>query len=214
MRLAGLYTSGLSARTATAALLLSGLLLAAGCGGASRADWKIVFPAFRDGDWSLYAVGRVGGKPMRVGPSTEPSLGSVLSVSPDRRRLVFASRVSLSGFRLAVMNADGSGRRDLGTGDPSSVAWSPDGNRIAVASLYGRLFVMDADGNGRRRLTGGDSDSSPAWSPDGNRLAFVREFDGVMLVDSDGGNLHLLRRTDEDVTQLHWAPDGRSPACG
>ena len=62
---------------------------------------------------------------------------------------------------------------------------------------------MDADGNGRRRLTGGDSDSSPAWSPDGNRLAFVREFDGVMLVDSDGGNLHLLRRTDEDVTQLH-----------
>jgi Tol biopolymer transport system component len=204
------YTFGLSARTAAAALLLSGLLLAPGCGGGSRADWKIVFPGFLDGDWGLYAVGRAGGGPVRIGPSSEPSLGSVLSVSPDGRRLVFAAGLGVNGFRLAVMNADGSGRRDLGTGDPSSVAWSPDGKRIAFASLYGRLFVMDADGNGRRRLTGGDGDSNPAWSPDGNRLAFVREFDGVMLVDSDGRNLHLLSRAGDDVAQLHWAQDGRS----
>jgi Tol biopolymer transport system component len=191
-------------------LFLSGLLLAPGCGGASRADWRIVFPGFLDGGWSLYAVGRPGGRPVRIGPSTEPSLGSVVSVSPDGHKLVFAGGAGASGFDLAVMNADGSARRDLGTGDPSSAAWSPDGKRIAIASLYGRLFVMDADGSGRSRLTGGDGDSSPAWSPDGKRLAFVREFDGVMLVDPDGRNLHLLRRTDDDVAQLHWAPDGRS----
>jgi hypothetical protein len=134
----------------------------------------------------------------------------VFSVSPDGRKLVFAGSVGANGFRLAVMNADGSGRRELGTGDPSSVAWSPDGKRIAFASLYGRLFVMGADGSGRRRLTGGDGDSDPAWSPDGKRIAFVREFGGVMLVDSDGRNLDPLKRTDDEVAQLHWAPDGRS----
>jgi hypothetical protein len=35
-----------------------------------------------------------------------------------------------------------------------------------------------------------------------------------MLVDSDGRNLHVLKRIDEDVGQLHWAADGRSLTLG
>ncbi len=192
-------------------MVLSGLLLAPGCGGGSPGDWKIVFPGFRDGFWSLYAVGRQGGTPVRIGPSSEPVLGefgSSLAVSPDGGRLIVAGDVP----RLIVMEADGSARRDLGSGDPSSAVWSPDGKRIAFTGLQGGIFVIGADGKDKRRVAGID-DSGPTWSPDGKRLAFARATDdgvAVMLVDPDGGHLHLLRRLQGDIMQTHWAPDGRS----
>ena len=48
-------------------MLLAGLLLASGCGGASRGEWNVVFPAFRDGGWGIYVVSRDGGAPVRIG---------------------------------------------------------------------------------------------------------------------------------------------------
>jgi hypothetical protein len=47
-------------------------------------------------------------------------------------------------FTIAVMNADGSGRRDLAWAgditwmdllDPGSLTWAPDGNRIAFTAV-------------------------------------------------------------------------------
>ena len=54
------------------------------------------------------------------------------------------------------MNADGSGRRLLKrNAGQASLAWSPDGRRIAFVSnrdgSYG-IYVMNADGSGQRRL--------------------------------------------------------------
>lgn len=205
------YSSGLSARTAAAALLLSGLLLAPGCGGAPPARWKVVFPGFRDGDWGIYVVGPEGGTPMRIGASSEPTFGASPVPSPDGRRLILPAVTSTD--RLVAMNADGSERKDLGDGDPSSAVWSPDGKRIAFLRPYGGLSVVDADGKGERRLTRSDEDSSPAWSPDGKQLAFVRTSlaaTAVMLIDPDGRDLRVLRRLEGDVEQVHWSRDGRS----
>ncbi len=93
--------------------------------------------------------------------------------------------------RRAILCADGPCALGLGT-----VAWSPDGTRIAFAGfpfvLTGpvgpepsSVWVADADGSGLRRITEGDacrarddpcfSDQSVAWSPDGSRIAFRRE---------------------------------------
>ena len=73
------------------------------------------------------------------------------------------------------MNADGSERRKL-TGNASlgTLAWSPDGKKIAFVGKSGgnsEVYVMNADGGPQQRLAHGND---PAWSPDGQKIAFVR----------------------------------------
>jgi TolB protein len=79
-------------------------------------------------------------------------------LSPDGRKIVFASQGDDPSDEIYVMNPDGTGLRRVTTspgmdGDPS---WSPDGRRIAFASYRdGQLGVwsMTASGAKVRRLT-------------------------------------------------------------
>jgi Tol biopolymer transport system component len=98
----------------------------------------------------------------------------------------------------------------------ASVAWAPDGSRIAYGTFEGEsIWLMDADGGNRReavRDAGG-----PVWAPDSRRLAFFRPADlteeddaRIWLVDADGSSEKQLV---EDV-QHHilrsaiWSPQG------
>ena len=87
--------------------------------------------------------------------------------SPDGRKIAFQSkRGFVVGQRMGngeiyVMNADGSGKRNL-TRNPAQdgrPSWSPDGRRIAfVSNRDGRRLeahVMNADGSGQRSLAQG-----------------------------------------------------------
>jgi Tol biopolymer transport system component len=104
---------------------------------------------------------------------------------------------------IFVMNADGSGERNLTRNDPSNAMdadWSPDGRRIVFrTSRHGKweVYVMNANGSGQRRLTRtpAANESSPSWSPDGRKIAFTREAGAnfeLYVMNADGSGQRRL----------------------
>ena len=134
------------------------------------------------------------------------------SWSLDGRTIAFYSYRD-GGFRtpkhIFVMNADGSGRRNL-TGDThlrtsKFPSCSPDGSKIAFQSqrLFREgtrtdIFVITADGKELEQLTEDGRSMVPAYSPDGAKIAFSSSRDGdghIYLMEANGGNAVKLTRT-------------------
>ncbi|MFN3596737.1 MAG: peptidase S9 [Rubricoccaceae bacterium] len=98
------------------------------------------------------------------------------------------------------------------------LAWSPDGERLAVAVSSGpdeAVVLVNTVSGARRslRLPGLDAVNALAWSPDGRWLALAATAGGqpdLFLYDLGAGR---LARLTDDVLTAHapaWAPDGRS----
>jgi len=112
--------------------------------------------------------------------------------SPDGTRLAFSSDRGSDNFTdLFVINADGTGRRQLTDGTEKVLfpAWSPDGAKIAWS---GDEFSYVADVDGTNKITLGDiSTGEPSWSSDGMHIALEKVF-GVATVHRDGSNFTVL----------------------
>ena len=124
----------------------------------------------------------------------------------ENGRIAFQSDRGPQPFccRIVTMNADGSDIRPLlrNFEDSWDPAWSPDGSRIAFASLRGHfdLFTAGADGRNVQRLTKDQKtrDSSPAWSPTRNELVFVSTIEGnfdIFRMNADGTNVVNLTQS-------------------
>jgi len=94
-----------------------------------------------------------------------------------------------------------------------TVAWSPDGKRLATGATHETVGIWDA-GSGEKMLTLPDDRNatvnprSIAWSPDGKRLA-TASYDNVAMWDTvSGQELLTLRGHNYSVNNVAWAPMG------
>ena len=145
-----------------------------------------------------------------------------LAYSPDTSRLAALTTLSPERpvRRLHVINRSTGEVAVVAEGaiEPS-VAWHPDGDRLAFSrrtraehgSLLDDLFVVGADGSDERRLTYGRRTSAPTFGPEGERLAFVATTNGtanVYLRTLKSGTMTRVTNYTGDVqiTGLQWHP--------
>ncbi len=147
---------------------------------------------------------------------------------PDASWIAFvSSRPRINSYDINRINPDGSQAERLAVvvGSVPSLAWSPDGTRLAVVSHLDRdaLTVMDLAGRSQRLLV--DSVAAIqtlAWSPDGQWIAFAASSAPASGEPSylyrvqihSGATRQLTSATAGAATEaliysnLAWSPDG------
>jgi len=141
--------------------------------------------------------------------------------SPDRSQIVFQSTRAGDNNQIFVMNADGTGVRQLTFTEETNVTpvYSPDGSKIAFQSERDgnrEIYVMNADGTNQTRLTFDETeDSHPKWSADGTQIIFdsVRAnpeegFENIYIMNADGSNVERVTERKETDSYASLSPDG------
>ena len=165
----------------------------------------IVFTSLRDGDLDIYTMD-VDGKNLKRLTRTLGYDGGPF-FSPDGKQIVYRAwhpqsaadsgeytsllaqnLVRPTRMEIWVMNADGSGQRQLTSLGGANFApyFHPDGRRILFASNYKNprsrnfdLYLVDLDGAGLEQITtNADFDAFPMFSPDGRRLVWASNRNG------------------------------------
>jgi dipeptidyl aminopeptidase/acylaminoacyl peptidase len=125
----------------------------------------------------------LGGTPPQIWAitlgDTAPHLigdGSSPTPAPNGNTIAYVARNS-----IVLVPLDGSGKpqvvvRDMGR--DGSLAWAPDGKRLAFVSNRAGHSLVGVYDLGTKSITwlapSVDRDVGPVWSPDGSRIAFVR----------------------------------------
>ena len=142
-----------------------------------------------------------------------------LSWAPDGR-VVYASMAG-GGWDIWVMNADGTGQRQLTVGARSNYgpSVSADGRHIVFVSNRAggpfNVWRMDADGGNPLRLTSGRGENFPHITPDGRWVLYAtyggNQEPAIWKVSIGGGE--PVRLTTRPASWPFVSPDGKSFVC-
>jgi hypothetical protein len=211
-------------------VLLTGTALASFPG----KNGDIAVASLRDpsaGNQDLFAISPLGGHRMHLTDSPEDD--SFPAYSGDGERIVF-SRSPVgepNSGQIWIMNADGTGERQLTPGPPATYdhdpVLSPNGKRIVFTritvsgeSAAEQLWIMQADGSDQRQLTFpaqfGEHAHGASFSPEGKSVAFshfdpATGYHDVSLIDVSGTGERSLTTASptHDAYQPDFAPDGK-----
>ncbi len=167
----------------------------------------------------------------RPGPivASLPERIASFDVSPDASMIALAT---MEGARIYDFHTRKYLHTLIDTEPVSSLAWSPDGTRLAIGSSkdYGKPFFTGGDSNNSNKahLTIWDTRTwkivfepafgmemvnesfrALAWSPDTRSLAFSTWVGGVQVMDTRTGQV-ISRQSGfaGTVVDLAWSPDG------
>ena len=119
------------------------------------------------------------------------------------------------GAKVAIVNADGTGFRELTSGPDNNAfpSFAPDGKRLVYRTFakdgYG-LRVLNLETKAVTTLTT-EYDNFPLWSPRGDLIMFSRLIDSayeIFTIKPDGSSLKRLTTTHGNDAHQAWSPDG------
>jgi len=166
----------------------------------------------------IWTVPREGGEPTRLARSTRQDRFPCWS--PDGERVAFL-RTEYKGngsytFNIHVIPAEGGEparlTSDADSVDQATIAYSPDGERIAFFS-NGAIKTIPADGGNPEVLIAGvpsEGRHRLAWSPDGRKIAYTAA-NKIWMASVEGGEpVELRTGLPEDMRygDFGWSPDG------
>ncbi len=180
---------------------------------------RIVFTSLKDGDLDIYTMNVDGSDVKRL--TSTPGYDGGPWWSPDGTKIVYRAwhpvDSALTSYRellaqrlvrpnrmeLWVMNADGSGQRQITRlgGANFGPSWTSDGTRLIFSSNYRQprssnfdLFVVNLDGTGLEQVTTDESfDGFPMFSPDGRSLVWA-------------SNRHAAKPGETNLFIAEWVP--------
>ncbi len=157
--------------------------------------------------------------------TNDPARDEMPSLSPDGRRLAFASDRG-GTFDIYLMEIEGGPAVKLTDDGAQNIhpSFSPDGQRLVYCSLGSQsgvweLVLLEVNRPGQRRIIG--HGLFPVWSPTGNRIAYQRARERgsrwfslwTMDVSAEGEvtrPVEVVASANAAVITPEWSPDGRN----
>lgn len=175
-----------------------------------------------DGGWLAageaygHLVMRSAGSSDAIWSEIMPTTIGIEDLAWSRDSTELAAAIGDEHAVLFLEPSTGDERRRLSAGDrwePVSVAFSPDGRRVATGAVKDAIRIWNAD-TGAMLVRGPFVGACPwglAWSPDGRLLA-AADLDGsVRICDpADGSVLSSFVTGQKEAHLIDWAPDGRA----